>query len=464
MKPIASNRLYRFNNKKTWHDVFDDVLDAEELLMKKTDEVSVQVSDKSGVESFQPDMTEPIQVVQDFDNRLKYVTFTVKRYTTDNSDDDENNNTVQEAAAQKTFFDVMMGNARQLNCTKNPIKFDEQAPRFTAKDALFNKVCDLLDGCEAKFPSTFSNDDVKRYMMVLADALWYLNGHFTVVQERASHMPNIVPIPERFLKFEGFNDYKKKKHKCPNMKSQVLKNHSQTLLQLASKQFCSTWGELQNDIEKLATTLSSYGTYLDNSNKQQQERQHKMTPSRQIEKDIWLDRRHATKQEIETEYQSLNNRIHEIENFAPIFFDEEIFLIKPFDNSMDRFRFFQKLVLSNEVALCRYDPGGSNTTITYLWKLPENITDNELMTSSTRIVQNLKQSLYEFHTRQMRKDFIRKFTNLGGAKIPPHIMRAIYAELTLDASADQNPEVDGHFRGGSRADYRHATPEQRSPR
>ena len=250
----------------------------------------------------------------------------------------------------------------------------------------------------------------------------------------------------RFLEFEGFNDYKKKKQKCPNVKSQVLKQHSQTLLQLASKQFCATWGELQNDIEKLATAFSSYSVFLDNSNIQQQERQHKMTPSRQIEKDIWLDRRYATKEDIKIEYQSLNNRINEAANFAPIFFDEEIFLTKPFDNSMDRFRYFQKLLLSNEVAICRYDPGGSNTSITYLWKLPENVTDNELMTSSTRIVQNLKQNLYEFHTRQMRKDFIHKFTNLGGVKIPPHIMRAIYAELTLDASADQNPEIDQRAR------------------
>lgn len=117
-------------------------------------------------------------------------------------------------------------------------------------------------------------------------------------------------------------------------------------------------------------------------------------------------------------------------------------MTKPFDSSMDRFRYFQKLSLSSEAAVLRHDPGGSNTTITYIWKLPANISDAELLTSSTRIVHGLKQNLYEFHTRQMRRDFIRKFTNLSGVKIPPRIMRAIYAELTLDTSADQNPEID----------------------
>jgi hypothetical protein len=37
VKPIVSNRLYRFNNKKTWNDVFDEVTDPEEVDLKKTD-------------------------------------------------------------------------------------------------------------------------------------------------------------------------------------------------------------------------------------------------------------------------------------------------------------------------------------------------------------------------------------------------------------------------------------------
>lgn len=102
----------------------------------------------------------------------------------------------------------------------------------------------------------------------------------------------------RFLDFEGFNDYKRKKQKCPNLQSNVLNGHAKTLLQLASKQFCVNWKDLHDDIEKLATTFSSCSTFLDNCNKQQKERQNKFTPSRQIEKDIWLDKRQAAKNDI----------------------------------------------------------------------------------------------------------------------------------------------------------------------
>lgn len=155
----------------------------------------------------------------------------------------------------------------------------------------------------------------------------------------------------RFFDFEGFNDYKRKKQKCPNLQCNVLNGHAKTPLQLALKQFCVNWKDLHDDIEKLAE-------------KQQKERQNKFTPSRQIEKDIWLDKRQAAKNDIKLEYQGLDNRINETEHVIPIFFNEELFLTKPFDSSMDRFRFFQKLSLSSEVAICRYDPGGSNTTIT----------------------------------------------------------------------------------------------------
>lgn len=70
IKPIVSNRLYRFNSKKTWNDVFDEVADPDEIGMRKTDEVVVNVSDISGLQTFEPDMSESIEVVQEFDNKL----------------------------------------------------------------------------------------------------------------------------------------------------------------------------------------------------------------------------------------------------------------------------------------------------------------------------------------------------------------------------------------------------------
>ena len=69
-RPIVSNRLYRFENTNTWHEVFVEVFD-DDFFLRKTEEICVTVSDRSG-HSFEPDLEEPIQVVQEFDSALQF--------------------------------------------------------------------------------------------------------------------------------------------------------------------------------------------------------------------------------------------------------------------------------------------------------------------------------------------------------------------------------------------------------
>jgi len=67
------------------------------------------------------DYEEPIQVVQEFDPQLKFVTFTVHR---DPEDEDVNNN-IHPPPPLKSAF--------QNSCNKVPVKFSEEAPRFTGE-------------------------------------------------------------------------------------------------------------------------------------------------------------------------------------------------------------------------------------------------------------------------------------------------------------------------------------------
>jgi hypothetical protein len=43
-RPIVSNRLYGFENTKTWHEVFVEVYD-DDFFLRKTDEICMTVSD-----------------------------------------------------------------------------------------------------------------------------------------------------------------------------------------------------------------------------------------------------------------------------------------------------------------------------------------------------------------------------------------------------------------------------------
>lgn len=88
----------------------------------------------------------------------------------------------------------------------------------------------------------------------------------------------------RFINFEGFNDFKRKKN--TKLTVPYSKESRPNPTSACFETFCVNWKDLNDDIEKLATTLSLYSIFLDNSNKEQQERQHKMIPSRQVERHL----------------------------------------------------------------------------------------------------------------------------------------------------------------------------------
>jgi hypothetical protein len=73
------------------------------------------------------DYEQPIQVVQEFDPQLKFVTFTVHR---DPKYEDVDNN-IHPPPPLKSVFEVLM--TTQNLCNKDPVKFSEEAPRFTGE-------------------------------------------------------------------------------------------------------------------------------------------------------------------------------------------------------------------------------------------------------------------------------------------------------------------------------------------
>jgi len=80
-----------------------------------------------------------------------------------------------------------------------------------------------------------------------------------------------------------------------------------------------------------------------------------------------------------------------------------------------------------------------------LWRTPEGRPDDELMNAFLQMFEKVKSLLPQFHTRHMRSEFRKKYSNLP-TKISPALLRNIYADLTLDASVDQNPALDERIR------------------
>ena len=93
----------------------------------------------------------------------------------------------------------------------------------------------------------------------------------------------------------------------------------------------------------------------------------------------------------------------------------------------------------------RYHPGGSHHNVIILWKVPSERDSGEMLTTAAHLLATVEEKLPVYHIRQMRKDIANRF-DLLNVVIPKHFIRNVYAELTLDASADQNPSVDERVR------------------
>ena len=137
-------------------------------------------------------------------------------------------------------------------------------------------------------------------------------------------------------------------------------------------------------------------------------------------------------------YSKLENAIPS-EEYVPIFFDVENHLVSPFKNRMEIVRFFQNIKLSFPIQMIRFD------SVNVLWRAPEDLHPNEMMTQAARILKVDESSFPVFHTRQMKSEF-RELCKKMGAQIPPHFIRKIYSELAGDESADDHPEIDERVR------------------
>jgi len=84
-KNIIRNRLYEYETDMTWKDILNELLDEiPGTSIGKADTVAVALTPKlnSNIsECFYPDIDETISVVKEFDDRLKYATFEIEKFS-----------------------------------------------------------------------------------------------------------------------------------------------------------------------------------------------------------------------------------------------------------------------------------------------------------------------------------------------------------------------------------------------
>ena len=81
-----------------------------------------------------------------------------------------------------------------------------------------------------------------------------------------------------------------------------------------------------------------------------------------------------------------------------------------------------------KAVLYSYSTGNSLGSIHFIWKIPEDASEEDILTGNSEAARKILPSLPSYHTRAMRKEFFNEISLFSLGK--PAVLRALYKRLT----------------------------------
>lgn len=262
----------------------------------------------------------------------------------------------------------------------------------------------------------------------VVDSLWLIDGHHDVFASRGYR------IPACFNRFSGYNRPELTKHRKrtrENMNATALRLCGDALFGCLQDVYWHKhgWKEFKANVELLATSLSKYSEYLDRQCTATKQVHSSQQPVRQIAENIAFTLLPKSPSTSPT-FEELEKKLEEKELFEHILVEDTC----P-NEPRRKYEFIQMLMSSGiavETALLTYSHGNNIGNLHFIWKV-----SGDDLTHSQRTIEKVKEEIPVFHTRAMRKALFSKFGRVTPS-IKPAILRALYRELTSDASAPTN--------------------------
>lgn len=122
-------------------------------------------------------------------------------------------------------------------------------------------------------------------LQVLINCLWYLTNQRLVTADASSKRADVIPVPEAWDSYQGYNQMKRKRLKEMPIQSSALKSQADALFSLCLKPYAKSteaFSKLHRDIEGLANCMLRYSQFLEDQLKKQTERQALAQPVRLV--------------------------------------------------------------------------------------------------------------------------------------------------------------------------------------
>lgn len=144
------------------------------------------------------------------------------------------------------------------------------------------------------------------------------------------------------------------------------------------------WPKLRSNIEALASCLSSYEQYLNSQANISSQNKALPQPCRTVDQNasVYHCSKSVLLSVVKEKYKLLDKVVTRVGVGNPVLFDEDLHIDIPFQNCMQRFRFFEKLQLSVSVDVIKYNPGGGVGTTYIISQAPENRSEPQMMTDA----------------------------------------------------------------------------------
>ena len=266
---------------------------------------------------------------------------------------------------QRNAFDVLLHSQRERAAISRKRAYPAEKIGNDRKQELFNDLLQYYRSNKLDFPALTANVEGKHCLDIVTDALWCITNNHQTISDRCAKVKGLIPVPKSYDEFTGYNDIKRKKEKSDQLDQGKLFRNSEALHSLLMKPYMNSspeWTEEARNIESLAKCLHNYAEYLKTQNTKMKEVQGAWSPARSLDVDISIQFRERNKF-VDDKYALIDEAVAQAGLNVPVMFDEHIHLKNPFENNMQRHRFFEGLALSVPLDILRFSPGGSSVTL-----------------------------------------------------------------------------------------------------
>ena len=337
-------------------------------------------------------------------------------------------------AKPKNAFKIMMEKQKQKTL---PEKYQILPGQSNKKKELFNAIISYLESQQLLFSKDVVETSGLNFVKNLVDTFWYIDPHLSKLAQRGLHLPKC------FEQFTGFNNPKDHKPKVPNIRIDSIKYYLQALQVSVECPWIKVerWGAVRSYVVQLMEMLENYLDMLKIKNISSLERHNRESPVRNLMDTQHIEPifpKHIIKPTFIARYKRLVDDLKKRKHYEFIWVDE----YTP-DENRER-RYYLDNIAKAMPIKCHFlsiAKGNNLGTFHFIWPVPVDAAKGEeILTKDTSIVDKITADMPVYHTRFMRRKFLREATLLTAAK--PGKLIYLYKTLTGDMSAGENISDD----------------------